>query len=682
MLVRIIPRSRRGLAGLAATALVLALSAAAPGPYLGASSAVAAPVTCSAGTCSATFTPAGASLQEWDVPNGVGEATFTVNGAGGGSDTYGGNGGAGGSGARVTATLPVTGGESLTLLVGTGGQRVETAQGGPGGYGGGGSGGTGTELGAAGGGGGSFVFRAQTPLIVAGGGGGAAVEGLEGGDAGMTGSSGGNYESYSGGEGATQSSPGAGGRGFATGASGTGPTAGPGALAQGGAGEGVPAKFAGGGGGGGYYGGGGGGGGGTGSLSNEYSKTGGGGGSSYVDSGTNVGYSSSGGAGGYGYENFNEESVEVPPEPGSIVIGFAQPTTSVSLTASSLSPAVSSVETLTATVSPVPSSGTIAFVEGASAVAGCGSVTVDQSGEASCTTEYSSAGAHELLAEYSGSADTVYPSASSAPLDVVARTAVTPTSTSLESSSTSPAMGAVVTLAATVSPVPDGGSVAFVDGSAAISGCAAVPIDVSTGRAACATSFSVAGAHAIRADFSGSLDGVFAASSAETLAVSVTAPPRAGGHSGSITTASTSPTASTSSAAATSTTTPTAPPLSPVFALSILTHAAKPLINRRALAIRSRCGSVSCTVSATATVVLPGRGRLSVGEASAALAAGEPGNVLIAVPAKLRTAVRDYLRHHRHAAITLRVVLNAAAPGHATQTSVVTLGVWTYGGYR
>jgi hypothetical protein len=673
---RIVPSNRHGLACVAVTALALLLAASARTPYLGLSSAAAAPVTCAAGTCSITFDQAGATAQQWEVPNGLSEAAFVVNGAGGGSDTYGGNGGPGGNGARVSATLPLTGGESLELFVGTAGERVETAQGGRGGYGGGGDGGTGTELGAAGGGGGSFVFRAQTPLIAAGGGGGAAVEGLNGGNAGQTGANGGDYESYSGGEGATQSRPGAGGRGIATGANGTGPAAGVGVLGEGGAGEGG-SKFGGGGGGGGYYGGGGGGGGGTGSLSNEYSNTGGGGGSSYVDSGTGVGYSSGGGAGGYGYENFNEESVEAAAEAGSITISFAQPTTSVSLTASSLSPAVDSADTFTATVSPVPSSGSIAFVEGGSAVVGCGSVAVAPNGEASCTTEYSSAGAHELLAEYSGSTDTIYPAAASAPLGVVARTPTTPTNTSLDASSATPTVGAAVTFSATVSPVPDGGTVAFADGADTISGCSAVPVDVSTGRATCLTSLPTAGTHAIAADFSGSVDGAFAASVAQVLTVLATAP-SPGTSAGDSTTR-----AFASSKAPSTTDSPTLAGPPAVFALAILTREAKPLINRRVLAIRARCGAVACVVRAKMTVELPGvHNPLSVGDASTTLPAGEVGNAMIAVPRKLRGVVRGYLRRHPHAATTLQVTVTASATGHASQTDIVTLGVWTYGGYR
>jgi Bacterial Ig-like domain (group 3) len=665
MPVAIISSNRRRLTCMATTALALFLGAGAGTLYLGASPAAAA--TCAAGTCSLTFGQAGATIQEWEAPHGITEATFVVNGAGGGSNTYGDNNGPGGNGAQVTATIPVTGGDSLQLLVGTGGERTESSQGAAGGYGGGGDGGTGAQLGAPGGGGGSFVFGAGTPLIIAGGGGGAAVEPFPGGNGGQVGAYGGSYDENPGGEGASQSSGGLGGSGLATGASGTGPTTGPGALAEGGDGEGGGAKYAAGGGGGGYYGGGGGGAGGTGSAANEYSNTGGGGGSSYVtSSGANVTYSSGGGAGG----------VEAgAAEAGSITISFAQPTTGIALEATSLSPAVSSAETFIATVSPSPSSGTVAFTEGGSPIAGCGAVPVE-GGEAACVAEYGSPGPRELLAEYSGSTDTVYPAAASTPLGFVV---TSPTATSLGASSTSPAEGVPVTFTATVSPAPDSGTVTFEDGAGTLLGCAAVAVDVTTGGATCVTSFSTSGAHAITADFSGSLDGAFTASAAAALSVTVKAP------SVTVTTASSAGT-STPTLTPTPTllpTTPLATPRSPVFALSILTREAKPLLNRQVLAVRAGCGAVACAVQVRISVKLPGVGKtLSVGSAATKLRAGEAGNALIAVPAKLRSTVRSYLLRHPRAVASLEVTVTASAAGHLSQSAHATLAVATYAGYR
>jgi hypothetical protein len=102
------------------------------------------------------------------------------------------------------------------------------------------------------------------------------------------------------------------------------------------------------------------------------------------------------------------------------------------------------------------------------------------------------------------------------------------------------------------------------------------------------TSFSTSGAYAITADFSGSLDEAFTASAAAALSVSVKAP---------LVTVTTAPSAgaSTSTSTPTPTLLPTTPLIaarpSPVFALSILTRDAEPLLNRHvALAVSTYAG--------------------------------------------------------------------------------------------
>ena len=70
--------------------------------------------------------------------------------------------------------------------------------------------------------------------------------------------------------------------------------------------------------------------------------------------------------------------------------------------------------TYTATVSPIPSGGTVAFKNGGSTISGCSAQTVSLStGEATCTTEYSTLGVWSVTAEYSGSSDTIHPSSTS-----------------------------------------------------------------------------------------------------------------------------------------------------------------------------------------------------------------------------------------------------------------------------
>lgn len=223
----------------------------------------------------------------YTVPAGVERITVTVIGAGGGNCSPA----HGGRGAAITATVPVSPGESLVVGVGGfGGPYNGTASGG---LGGGGAGGAGTSIGGtgAGGGGASFVAPGTSPaqfgaaLVVAGGGGGAADfsgAGANGGEAGSAGTDG--AVSGSGGGAGTQSMGGAGGAagddaaqaGFA-GSLGRGGAGGRGDISSG-AGSGA------GGGGGGYYGGGGGGG-----SAADRNAGGGGGGSSHIVAGaTNV----------------------------------------------------------------------------------------------------------------------------------------------------------------------------------------------------------------------------------------------------------------------------------------------------------------------------------------------------------------------------------------------------------
>jgi hypothetical protein len=202
------------------------------------------------------------SDQNFVVPTGVTSITVKVWGAGGGG---GANSSPGGGGGYATATLDVTPGETLTIMVGTGGQyRSGGAGRGPTVYGGGGN--TGVNGYGGQGGGRSAIKRSSTELITAGGGGGAGWDisgdwgGGGGGSVGQDANNGAN-----GGKGGTQSAGGAGGGSAEAGSAYQGGTCTDG---DGGGG---------GGGGGGYYGGGAGTGGGNGG--------GGGGGSAFVPAG-------------------------------------------------------------------------------------------------------------------------------------------------------------------------------------------------------------------------------------------------------------------------------------------------------------------------------------------------------------------------------------------------------------
>jgi RHS repeat-associated protein len=235
------------------------------------------------------------ALQTWTVPAGVTSVRVTADGAQG-DGTYGGLGG------RVTATLSVTPGSTLSVYVGGRGSGAT------GGFNGGGGG---NPYGGSPGGGASDIRTGAAQLadrvLVAGGGGGqardaTAVAGMGGSGGGLVGEAGAD-EGLPGGGGGTQTAGGAWGGGLY----GTG-----GSLGQGGGGT-----YHGGDGGGGYYGGGAGGG-------DTGGEGGGGGGSSYAaPSAVNVSYWRGFHAGdGDVSITYPPSSDSVTPTPGSMTFSY------------------------------------------------------------------------------------------------------------------------------------------------------------------------------------------------------------------------------------------------------------------------------------------------------------------------------------------------------------------------
>ncbi|MCB0860044.1 MAG: Ig-like domain repeat protein [Solirubrobacterales bacterium] len=98
-----------------------------------------------------------------------------------------------------------------------------------------------------------------------------------------------------------------------------------------------------------------------------------------------------------------------PGSDGSCDIGAVETDGSTTLTptttslVSSLNPStVGQQVTFTATVSPPPSSGTVAFSDGGTTVAGCGSAALKPGGQFTCSTSFPTAGTHEIFALYTG----------------------------------------------------------------------------------------------------------------------------------------------------------------------------------------------------------------------------------------------------------------------------------------
>jgi hypothetical protein len=84
------------------------------------------------------------------------------------------------------------------------------------------------------------------------------------------------------------------------------------------------------------------------------------------------------------------------------------------------------------------------------------------------------------------------------------------TTTALAAAPNPSHVGGTVTYTAAVSPTPDGGTAGFTDGGHAISGCTAVAVSTSTGKAVCHVAYRATGSHTIRAVYGG--DTNFAAS--------------------------------------------------------------------------------------------------------------------------------------------------------------------------
>ena len=168
--------------------------------------------------------------------------------------------------------------------------------------------------------------------------------------------------------------------------------------------------------------------------------------------------------------------------------------------------------TLTATVSPTTGSvaptGSVQFVDGG---VNLGSpVALNGSGVATFTTTEFTVGDHALQARYAG--DSNYNGSNSNGLTetiIKATTTTTLTSSANQSGFTRP-----VTLTATVSPSPAGGSVVFSDGATPLA-----TVNLSAGSAAFTTSAFALGAHNITAAYSGDASDLASTSAALTQTV-------------------------------------------------------------------------------------------------------------------------------------------------------------------
>ncbi len=174
--------------------------------------------------------------------------------------------------------------------------------------------------------------------------------------------------------------------------------------------------------------------------------------------------------------------------------------TSTHLAASPNPAKVGGAVTYTATVTPKPDGGTVQFTDAGKAIAGCTAAAVSTStGKATCHAVYHATGSHTIKAVYAGNAS-FGRSQSSTVTEVVKKAA---TSIKVVSSANPSKVGKALMYIATVSPKPGGGTVKFTDGGHTISGCAAVAVSGSTGKATCQVTYHSPGTHRIQAVFSG-----------------------------------------------------------------------------------------------------------------------------------------------------------------------------------
>ncbi len=181
----------------------------------------------------------------------------------------------------------------------------------------------------------------------------------------------------------------------------------------------------------------------------------------------------------YSGDEFNSSSTSQPISIG--VYSDQLASTSVALQASTTTPQYQTNVTLTATVSPAAATGTVTFYNRQTNI---GSAQVSN-GVATITTSFAAGGTDALHAVYSG--DYNYASSTSNSLTMNVSGPLV-TSTTLQASAASTAVGNSVTLTANLTPATASGTVTFYNGSAAIG-----TANVNAGVATLNTTFAVSG---------------------------------------------------------------------------------------------------------------------------------------------------------------------------------------------
>jgi hypothetical protein len=180
-------------------------------------------------------------------------------------------------------------------------------------------------------------------------------------------------------------------------------------------------------------------------------------------------------------------------------------------------PQVATTATVVVTVSPTPDAGTTVAVSDTKGWFHCAAASVStSSGQASCTSgELTSVSSDQVTVSFGGDAQYA-PSATSLSF----APAQAPTTVQLGSAPGAPTALTTALLSATVSPVPDGGDVAFSDSAGYVGGCGSVPVNPSTGVATCTTGrLAAPGTDTVSAGFLG--DASYSASPVAQLPLTI-----------------------------------------------------------------------------------------------------------------------------------------------------------------
>ena len=134
-----------------------------------------------------------------------------------------------------------------------------------------------------------------------------------------------------------------------------------------------------------------------------------------------------------------------------------------------------------------------------------GATSVSFGGTAAASFTLVNAGRIDAVtpAHAGGTVNLIVTTAGGGPSNAISYTFQFTTSTGLASSANPSIVGASVTYTATVSPVPNGGTVSFTDNASPIAGCQSLAVNTVTGTATCTVTYSSVGSHSIVATYSG-----------------------------------------------------------------------------------------------------------------------------------------------------------------------------------